>query len=151
MHSRIFQVSKSPVEKQDYYRDYRYFDDFVGSVADYVSDDTDRDEDIEWLAEYLSGVAEIEGDKITFKNIDAFFSKRYQQFCEAVIDLGTVSYQDFRSGISYKAWRLQNTIEDKFGFYMDSEKYGLEPIDSFLRSVENGDVYYIGATIDYHA
>ena len=51
MHSRIFQISKKPVE--DRISEDRYYDGFVGRIADYVDElDTDGQlESIRWLAE----------------------------------------------------------------------------------------------------
>ena len=47
--SRIFQFSETPVSKEDYITSDQFIDNFVGEVADSVSDDTNREEDIQWL------------------------------------------------------------------------------------------------------
>lgn len=50
MHSRIFQVSAAPIAKEDYISSADYEDHwFTREIADYVSDNCDRDSDIEWL------------------------------------------------------------------------------------------------------
>ena len=47
MHSRIFQVSEKPIDKADYIGESDYWDHwFTNSVADYVSEDCYRDEDL---------------------------------------------------------------------------------------------------------
>lgn len=48
MHSRIYQISKTPIDRDDYIEESKYYDHwFLNSVADYVDDDTNRDDDIE--------------------------------------------------------------------------------------------------------
>ena len=50
MHSRIYQISKTPIDRDDYIEESNYYDHwFTSSIADYVSGDTNRDDDIEWL------------------------------------------------------------------------------------------------------
>ena len=51
MHSRIFQISKKPIE--DRISEDRYYSGFVGQVADYVTeqDADDQLNSISWLAE----------------------------------------------------------------------------------------------------
>lgn len=52
MHSRIFQLSKSPIDKDDYIDESKYYDHWFTSRMDYVDGDTDRDDDIGWLSSY---------------------------------------------------------------------------------------------------
>ncbi len=111
MHSRIFQVSRQKIEKDEYYDAERYYsgehEGFAGDyseVADYVDEDTDRISDIKWLSQY----------------------------------------------------HLEQSYSEKFGFYIDEynqKNYYTDffgPLDDFMRRVQDGEVYYIGATIDYH-
>ena len=47
MHSRIFQVSMEPIEKDDYILERDYWDHwFTREIADYVNGSTNRNDDI---------------------------------------------------------------------------------------------------------
>lgn len=156
MHSRIFQISAKPIEKADYINETDYYDTgFIGEIADYVSDDTDRESDIEWLKQRLEGVADFNGDSFTIKDQRKYFEKKFSNFLEAIKDISLLTFEDFctdANDFSYKMYELESAYRDKFGFYIDDngEYAGTEPFDDFMRRAKNGDVFYIGATLDYH-
>lgn len=156
MHSRIFQISREPINKDEYISEADYYDSgFIGEIADYVSDYTDRDDDIELIKARLEGVADFNGDSFTIKNQRKYFEKKFSNFLETIEDISLLTFEDFctdESDFSYKMYKLESAYRDKFKFYInDNGEYaGTEPIDDFMRRAKNGDVFYIGATLDYH-
>lgn len=155
MHSRIFQISREPISKDKYISEDDFYDSgFIGEIADYVSDDTNRDDDIEWIKARLEGVVDFNGDSFTIKDQRKYFEKSFSDFLEAIKDISLLTFKDFctdANDFSYKMYKLENAYRDEFGFYInDIGEYGTEPFDDFMRRAKNGDVFYIGATLDYH-
>lgn len=155
MHSRIFQISREPISKDEYISEADFYDNgFIGNIADYVSDDTDRESDIEWLKQRLEGVADFNGDSFTIKDQRKYFEKSFSDFLEAIKDISLLTFEDFctdANDFNYKMYKLESAYRDEFEFYInDIGGYGTEPFDDFMRRAKNGDVLYIGATLDYH-
>ena len=118
MHSRIFQMDIEPINKEDHIDESTFYEDtFIGSIADYVDEDTNRDEDIQWLVDcyekYGMEYNKEEGYVVFKKGFkENYFRERFKLFKEAVDEL---------------------------------------TFDRFVRQLEEGKKYYLGATIDYHA
>lgn len=157
MHSRIFQISKKPVENR--ISEDRYYDGFVGRIADYVDElDTDGQlESIRWLAETPGiHVKNVEGmATITIVDKKAYFAAKLMEFQNALKRLEKISLEDFiaNSGaLDYGAWQMSEAYEDTFGFYVDDydEQFGIISFDKFMRKADESNVWYIGAVIDYH-
>ncbi|WP_054644761.1 hypothetical protein [Thermoanaerobacter thermocopriae] len=54
MHSTIFQLEEKPLRfEEDFVCEEDFYDDFVGIVANYVSEDVDREEEINYFVKYL--------------------------------------------------------------------------------------------------
>jgi hypothetical protein len=149
MHSRIFQLSEHPINPDDYIIEEDFYDNFIGEVADYVSGDTCRNEDIYWFVSSLKQYGIIYNEKeesIIFPEDFKFkyFKSRYDKFVKLSqeIDLRKFSSDDL------ELWSLQQLIENKYGFYIFTNHY--EPLDSFVRQLQGEEKYFIGGTIDYH-
>lgn len=157
MHSRIYQISKNPIDKVDYIDESNYYDHwFIGSIADYVNEDTDRTNDIEWLKECynnegLSFGVDNEGEYFIIADKAKYFSKRFVTFQKTLKELSELTLDDFSSGRSgMQMYTLKAAYDDKFAFYVDGDDTGMETLDECVRSSSNGTKFYIGATIDYH-
>ena len=160
MHSRIFQLSETPITKDEYISESHYYDCwFMTEIADYVDGDTDRIEDIEWLKSCVCGIefgCDEDGEFLIVKNREQYFTKSFQTFAnylEAVTRQCNI--KNFTDGI-VEMWHLNDVYDDKFGFYVDftrgTDRYNdLVSFDNFVRTSKDGDKYYIGSTIDYHA
>lgn len=148
MHSRIFQLSSQPINEDDYITEDLFYDGFVGSIADYVSSDTDRESDIEWFISFLEkyGVKR-EGNAAYFPKgfKEIYFEKRLKELKEKVSNMTLHDFCD-----SFEAYSLCALIEDRYGFYIYTDSHGLMTLDDFVRNLENEDKFYFGATIDYH-
>ena len=136
MHSRIFQVSEKPIDKADYIEESNYWDHwFIGSVADYVNDNCDRNDDIQWLADCAKGYSvgrDKNGEYLIIENKEKYFEDAFRQFKATLDVLKDCTLQDFTKDI-FEMYGLKNAYEEKF-------------IRNFPENVK----YYIGGTIDYH-
>ena len=153
MHSRIFQLSTEPIKEEDYITEDTIIHDtsFIGYVADYVSDEVDRKEDIKWLLDSITPYGAIYDEKEEslifpkgFK--ERYFEKKFAVLKETVQKIS--SLEDFAND-SLLAYKLKSTITDRFSFYIYEDYY--EPIDDFIRNLELNTKYYIGGILDYHA
>lgn len=152
-HSRIFELSTEPITKDEYVTESTFYDGFVGSVADYVDGNTDREEDIKWLLYVVEGYGVTynkENQSIIF-NEDFklnYFKEKFESF---KIAAHNITFEQFAgvNSMGLGIYTLKNYIEDKYGFYI--YKDGLwSTLDSFVRDLKEGVTYYIGAIIDYH-
>ena len=157
MHSRIYQISKNPIDKCDYIEESHYYDHwFIGSVADYVSEYTDRNDDIQWLKDCyekrgISFGIDNNGEYFVIEDKTQYFAPKFEVFQKTLSELLTLTFDDFVSGKSgYPLYSLKNAFNEKFGFYVDGEDINMESFDSFVRYADIDVKYYIGATIDYH-
>ena len=151
MHSRIFQVSMEPINKEEYICDSDYYEHwFTIEFADYVSDDCDREADIEWLSSCAKGYSienDDNGEYLIVTNKEEYFTNAYKRFIEELDKIGRPTLEEFVNGISL--WSLNNADEDKFSFYVDADGE-LMTFDAFIRRCVTNEKYYIGGTVDYH-
>lgn len=153
MHSRIFQIEKEPVLEDDYISEYSIPDWFTEQIADYVNGDCDRNEDIDWLMSCgISKFAALEGDKLTFtSDIRGYFKEKHEEFVEAAQKLAKVPFDDFVNsyGVESTLFNLRSAYEDEYSFYICSDDH-IQTMDSWMRTVQPGEVYYFGGVVDYH-
>jgi hypothetical protein len=157
MHSRIFQISTSPIHKDDYIEEDEYYDHwFLHSVADYVNGNTDRGNDIEWLQccyknNGLSFGKDDDGEYFIVADKIKYFESKFEAFKQALGALSTITIEDFvNDKCGMDVYRLKAAYDDKFGFYIDSDDTSLVTFDEFIRFADMDTRFYIGATIDYH-
>lgn len=165
MHSRIFQLeyNKDNLENVLCEENFNYDGScewFINSIADYVSDETDKEKDIKWFTDVLNdkcnNLFKIKYDNIS-KEIEfitflkgfkhSYFKEKYEQFKEMTNGL---TIEDFAN--RFKSYKLSNSLEDKFNIYVYNHEDGLQTLDSFIRGLNNDEdeTYYFGSTIDYH-
>lgn len=163
MHSRIFQFETSVVAAQEHIFAESLVDMMIPEHADSIDTTINRADDIDWLVNSLkhyspSGVHyhndEI-GEYIVFEErfLEAYFSNRYAKFMEKLSRIAdTCSLKAFRTGVlSWKLYDLRQSFEETTGFWIAVDQgCELHTLDTFLRSVEVGKKYFIGATLDYH-
>ena len=128
---------------------------FIGQVADYVSEDTNKKEDVEWFLrcycdfnEYFRvNNKDTEIESITFLPgfKRAYFNGRFERLRQQI---NSMTIDDFTD--SLRVYGLEKLIENKFGFYICSED-NLQTIDDFIRDLPDREItYYFGNTLDYH-
>ncbi len=151
MHSRICQLSQKPIDKSDYITEDMFYDDFVGTVGDYVQESpTGRKEDIEWLMAIIEDYGAIYNSSeesilfpIGFK--ENYFKESYEKLKEAVQNM---SLEQFASD-SIIVSTLKLLIDSKYGFYIYTTHW--QTLDNFVRcELKEGEKYYIGGILDYH-
>ena len=164
-HSRIFQISEKPLVQENFITDDDFHEHwFVGSVAEYVSGDNDRSEDIRCLRDRLTNlrVARFGIDKsysrISFvilpEGKERYFSHAYERFVEARKKTIEMGLPEFASGVVFAglAHQMESAFCEKFAFYVsqNENEFDIVPLDEFIRGAEVGQRYYIGGVLDYH-
>lgn len=165
MHSRIFQletnvdnVTENPLIESDILGDWDYPGWFIPTIADYVDDHTDREDDISWFISNLQNhkdyikVEKIKDDdiyySITFLNgfKKEYFKDRFEAFKK---EINNITLDNFCE--SMNSYRIRSLIEDKYSFYIYGQDDGLYNLDAFVRdNLIEGETYYFGTTLDYH-
>jgi len=158
-HSRIFQITTEPVLPEDLITENDFYEHwFLQSVADYVSDESDRPADIEWLRERLINAADFDTDdsfSILPNGKEAYFSKAYEAFVyfrQKTMELGLSEFSS-GEGFTTLVYTMGQTCNEEFGLYVvqgDSDDFEVVTLDEFIRFAEIGCRYYIGAILDYH-
>ena len=161
MHSRIFELSTTPVDEDCRYTSDYVPDWFVDSIADYVQDidiPEEREDDIEWLASYFHGACLVSGDMLTFagdakeKAFDTLFKEmkaRAEKIAKADFDAfcGKRGLEDLEMDV----YHLNDAFSAKYGFYIcDYETGSLRTIAAWLRDADLSKPYYVGGIVDYH-
>jgi len=159
VHSRIFQISTSPVAQADYIKTSDFIDHwFVGSVADYVSSDNDRDEDIQDLRSCFekrkAAQFNTNGPIVSFIILpggkEAYFAKPYEEFTAAIDEIMELGLREFACGeFDSLVWKMQESYCSKYNFYLSIDDE-VVPLAKFIRDAVIGTRYYIGGTLDYH-
>ena len=168
MHSRIFQISNSPIAKSDYMTVDTITNEewFMNTTADYVQD-TNREDSIDWFVKAYQNLECFiwEDDRNTFRLTHDFKSKffrpSFDRLCQIAAHLNEslnnnkdAAFKDFVSGgsISFDIWQLKDITEPFGGFYVYYEpEQELMTIDVFMRyHAECGKRYYFGNALDYH-
>lgn len=153
MHSRMFGI----IDKESYEKDPDVlvcYDEEVPSFADYTDNDTDLEEDIEWLLGSFnnhgcSPYFEYNPMHHTIKFKEGFkehyFADRWDDLIKGIMQPGM--YERFCSGDVYS---LQDLLERKYEFYQFDEYSTYQTMDNFVRELKYEEEYVIFQSIDYH-
>lgn len=152
MHGKIFQLEEKPLRfEEDFVIEEDFYNDFVGTIADYVSEDVDRNEEIQYLIEDLRKYGITYNAKeqsiIFLKEFkEKYFKERFEQLKEIV---KCISLKEFIEE-TLKVWEIENLINKKYGTYIYHNEIWIS-MDDFVREyMEEGKKYYIGTVLDYH-
>lgn len=153
MHGTIFQLEEKPLRfEEDFACEEDFYEGFVGIIADYVSEDVDREEEINYFVTYLGkyGITyNSEEQSIIFPKgfKEEYFSARFFNLKKFVEEL---TLEEFSTD-STKVWILKNLINEKYGIYIYSRQSSWITFDEFVRyNLKEGQKYYIGTVLDYH-
>jgi len=157
MHSRIFELSRTPVRPEDRFNTNDIPEGFYHNIADYAVDETNRSEDIEWFVSCYRPIITIDemGESIAFNHMakQDYFRSKHQKFIEKATELSAVSLDAFVGDtpypIDFAVYELNDAYKDKFGFYIYYENE-LVPMDEFMRTFSLEGSFYFGGTVDYH-
>lgn len=164
MHSRIFCMVETPKTNNNYEEqkeeildlsDYNVAED-MSSVADYVSDDTNLQDDISWLKDYLKeqnlNIFNFTSETtftLNFQEIEKYFEEKIKKLKEKINNIQNV--KDFFDN----SYDIKELLNDEFGYYFMPYIYDYETFDDFLeQQLEYGkDIdteFEIVKTFDYH-
>ena len=158
MHSRIFQISTEPIDKENYLNE-DTLQQGDGSFYDYCSeiDEENRKEDIANLVNYAlpNGMFELISDDTMrynggieqWKRSMSPISKRERMLLRQII-----CWNGGRPIISNRQWK---SVGCRLSFYLDGDgcQSFAEQSFAFMEFVcrlEPGTILYIGGVIDYH-
>ena len=160
MHSRIIQVETEPVKDL---LSVDKFDDhwFIGSIADYVDEDYEREDTLNTLREIFSIAGDCveffdseDGCGVVFKDgfREAFFAAGYEAFQDALSALKerTTLEKFIRGGIWQELYDLNAAYDNEAGYYISNDELGLKTLSRFIRLMKTDTRYYFGGTLDYH-
>lgn len=154
MHSRIFQVSESPI-KEECLTDESCYDEW--DHPDYVcqvENDKNIIADLEWLQTATKGIKVDTGARtITITSKKEYFEEKLEKFKALAEELSTITQDEFMSSeSSYKVSSLEDSYNTKCGFYIDdnNEYCGLTTLDSWVRYSKENKTYYVGSIFSYH-
>lgn len=149
MHNRIIQLSEEPLKREDWVVADAFCDNgFVGTVADYVVDVVNRKDDIKWFLSLLKpyGTVYDSADKsVLFSRYfkEKYFALRLNKVKELVDNMnGSDLINDM------KVFELEGLINNKYGMYIYKDYW--MSLDNFVRKLEEGVKYHVGAVLDYH-
>ena len=156
MHSNIIQLSKEPlVNPLDYIAPWKYEDDFIGRVADYVAP-CDRKKSLNWIfcaGEEFGVSYDAQAETLTIADRQAYFREKYDRFIHIAEKVCRISFGNFciSDGLTETYMSLlRDSFDNETGLYVDSDEFGLVTFDRFMRCAEAGVPYHIGNVLDYH-
>lgn len=154
MHSRIFQIEKNALTEEDYITSSSIPEWFTYSIADYTSDDCNREDEIDWLmTDVLGGIATVDGNKLTFSSdVRRYFKGNHEAFINAAKKLSNVTFDDFvyKHSVDTVLFSLEEAYSDRYGLYVYSDDGFFDTLDNFIRQAKDGETYFIGGVVDYH-
>lgn len=161
MHSNIIQVSPNPIAKEDYITELDFTSDFVPRIGDYVC--KVAPEELPQIAKNIFAGDDIfdfckEKGTVTIKDKKRYFEKKYNMFktllkeIVAEVTLKSFSgYPDEDNGLHYKWYLCNQSYDATYEFYICETREDCPvTLDEWMRSVEDGDTFYIGGALDYH-
>ena len=161
MHSKIFQISNKPIDKEDYKSPDTYYDN-SGDFADYIGDEIegeDRKDALGYLAKLLEGVfRQVHPGVFAYKGADAMaaFKQKWADyikefasdltadnlFCDQRLYMIRKITEETHLGTSYRV---------DIAHWAEGVAYPFGELFEYAASkLKKGDRIYIGAIIDYH-
>lgn len=160
MHSKILQVERKPIERTGFIRQWDIPRRFVEEIADYVDDvPISYVPELAQIVFYRNDIFSLDTEKmtVTIKDKMKYFEEMLEEFkirlanLTEKVTLEAFSCLAWYSGLDYELAACNCAYNDKYGFYI-CESRDDYPItfDEWMRSVKDGDTFYIGGAIDYH-
>lgn len=161
MHSKIYQISNKPIDKEDYQSPETYWDN-SGDFADYIGDeyeDEDRDEAIEYLADLLKDVFEHKGGgEFRYKGKEAMEKFKQAWADELRRQAGLLTPENlFRDQNLYKIRKVTEETHLSTSYRVDIADWAEDVAYPFgelfeyaASQLKKNDRIYVGAVIGYH-
>lgn len=158
MHSRIFGIvtKKEYKEKEgEMEMPLWQFEQSLPGGMDYVNDNTNLNEDFEWLVGYLCNRSE----KIEY-NVDTreikfltgfkedYFKERWGKIKELIE--APNAFNEFCNG-TMLPFKIEDAANERYSFYQCDEEGCYETLDDFIRWADLDQTYVIFGSLDYHS
>lgn len=156
MHSKIFQMSATPIDKDGLLRP-ADLDDNSSDFADYIGDELhgeERTEQIEWLTESMQGVLSYIGDgKLRYNGLGTFLEDWAAEvkWQAREINGGNILMDLRRYSMSTLMDKTHRDMDCRF--YTENWSGCAEPLGDFiayLSTLKEGTTLYVGSVIDFH-
>lgn len=161
MHSKIFQISNAPIDKDDYSSPECYYDDsqvFADYIGEPIKGET-REDCIKYLAESISDLFSYdkEAGAFVYKGKDALheFKQKWLEAIREITDKLTADNLIEEHNV-YRLRRLtlQTHLDSSFRFHINEWNGWAGPMEDLVEyaryQLKEGDRIYVGAVIDYH-
>lgn len=157
MHSRIFQVDRGPIQRDEWPNEDAVVENSRSSLIDYaftLKDDEERKRNIANLANLIGGMfaLNIDGISMTYKGGMEEWRKSYV----AHIITTAESLNSENVFNSLQLFNLQKAIKHPLPynlFILGDDEFAIDSVE-FMEWVDRrfkvGDILYIGAVLDYH-
>lgn len=157
MHSRIFQITTSRVPEDEYISESDFCEHpFIGSIADHVDGNVDRNEELQNLRQFLTDTkTAVFGKENSFALLPngkaEYFKYAFDRFIKAVNKACGINLTDFATDdeCSNLVFEIKSSYCDEFGWYVSSEEFDTITFDQFIRLAEPDKQYYIGGILNY--
>ena len=161
MHSKIFQISNKPIDKDDYQDPETYYDN-SGDFADYIGDEItgeEREEAIGYLADLLKDVFTHEGGGVfCYEGKEAMQAFKQAWADELRRQAGLLTPENlFKSQRLYNIRKITEETHLGTSYRVDIKdwtgdiSYPFGELFEYANSqIKAGDRIYVGAIIDYH-
>lgn len=155
MHSKIFEISRSPISKDNRLTS-AYFEDDHESYADYIGDDVEESERAYYIDIFnVFPFLKVDGDKVTFtstQDLHTFIDVWIDEIKEKVASLDIDNIFRTDGYIAEKMFEI--THENIYSrFYIHDYNGWAAPVSDFIewcQGLTDGDEFYIGGIIDFH-
>lgn len=163
MHSKIIEIVgglDKPIRKKDWAKATDLPEHFVGGIADYTDDVSDKQakEVKDSFVQYFGDHCVREGNWITF-DVEAKKMNeegRYRDFIEKAKAVAALSFDTFcglgdTAVMDHLIWELNDKYNDQFSLYIfNSAEEDLLTFDEWKRKLQPGERYFMGGVMDYH-
>ena len=163
MHSKVIEIVgglDKPISKKKWAKAARLPEHFVGGIADYTDDISDKEaEEIKDSFVRCFGEHCVrEGNWLTFdaeaKKVNE--EERYREFIEKAKAVAALSFDAFCGlgdigSMDHLIWELNDKYNDQFSLYIfNSKDEELLTFDEWKRRLTPGERYFMGGVMDYH-
>ncbi len=146
-HCLIVQLSKEPIDKEDFITPDTFDEDpDIEYVSDYVCERDNYEDDVKWFLEQLgdSVTYDKSDNSITFVNKEEYFKEDFEEFSKLVQNCTLKDFCDHDW-----MFQVQSYVRPWFDTYIYT--YYSQPMGEFVRDYGNaGEKFYIGGICDYH-
>lgn len=158
MHSRIFEISFSPVAPEDRIDEEAFYEDScVLSHSDYVGDPMtgdDYEKDFDYFVKLFSPfIASFDKKShgVTLVPVEKRVELVRQWFLEASDNIRDVALSASPDGVGLTHYRMKKAVEEYHGIgYLFYTDYGMTSGEFVTELTGFPDTIYIGGILDYH-